>query len=115
MEIVPVATKQTAENETTNLPAVPYGPTAEEKRAVASYERRKAVVPPTPSIVCKLTDADEKGNRAAQLNVDHPNTRAGHQMISDAIGSGDMTFTYGLLLDASSIAAQADGCPRSSA
>ena len=30
-------------------------------------------------------------------------------MISDAIGTGDMTFTYGLLLDASGIATKMDG------
>ncbi len=46
------------------------------------------------------------GSATAQLNVDHPDTRAGYQMISDAIGSGDMTFTLGLLLDASGVAAQ---------
>ena len=94
--------KQTAKN----LPAVPYEPTPAEKRAVASFEKRRAAVPPTPPMVCKISEAGE-----AQLNVDHPDMIIGYQMISDAIGSGDMTFTLGLLLDASIVATKSDGTP----
>ena len=93
------------------LPSIPYEPTPAEKRAVASYEKRKAVVPPTPAIVCNISEAGEDGKREAKIKVDHPDTAAGYQMISDALGSGDMTFTYGMLLDASGIAAQPDGTP----
>ena len=52
-------------------------------------------MPPTPAIVCNISEADENGKREAKLKVDHPDTSAGYQMISDAIGSGDMTFTLG--------------------
>ena len=97
---------------TKNLPAVPYESTPAEKRALASYEKRKAVVPPTPAIVCNISEAGEDGKLEAKLKVDHPDTTAGYQMISDAIGSGDMTFTLGLLLDASMVATNSDGTPK---
>jgi hypothetical protein len=92
--------------------AKPYEPTTAEKRALASYEKRKAVLPPTPLIVCNISEADEDGKREAKLKVDHSDINAGYQMIADAIGSGDMTFTLGLLLDASMVATNLDGAPK---
>lgn len=91
------------------LPAVPHEPTVEEVRAIASYQKRKAALPKTPAIVCNVTEPDAQGNRKAFISVDHPDHAAGYQMISDALGSGDMTFTCGLMHDAVGIATTQDG------
>ncbi len=52
-KVISMAKKPRAEK-AADLPAVPYEPTPAEKSAVASYEKRKAVVPPTPAIVCNI-------------------------------------------------------------
>jgi hypothetical protein len=76
-----VMKKQTAKD----LPVVPYEPIPARKRALASYKKRKAGLPPTPLIVCNISEADEDGKREANLKVDHPDMNAGYQMIADAI------------------------------
>ncbi len=102
-------TKKPRAKKAANLPIVPHDPTPAEKRAIASYEKRKVAVPQTPPLNYTIADPDENGVRTARIDVDHPDRAAGYQMISDAIGTGDMTFTYGLLLDASGIATKTDG------
>ena len=104
-------TKKPRAEKVANLPIVQHDPTLAEKRAVASYQRRKGELPPTPPMTCTKSEPDESGTRTAQINVDHPDRTAGYQMISDAIGTGDMTFTHGVLLDASGIAIKTDGSP----
>ena len=93
-------TKKPRAEKAANLPAVPHEPTPAEKHAVASYEKRKAALPQTPPLTYTITDPDENGVRNARITVDHPDHATGYQMISDAIGTGDMAFTCGLLLDA---------------
>ena len=92
-----------------DLPAGPHEPTPEEKRAVASYQKRKAAVLQTPRLTYTIADPDENGVRNARITVDHPDHATGYQMISDAIGTGDMAFTYGLIFDAAGVGTKLDG------
>ena len=108
-------TKKPRAEKAANLPAVPHEPTPAEKRAVASYEKRKAALPKTPPLTYTITDPDENGVRNARITVDHPDHATGYQMISDAIGTGDMAFTCGLLLDASGVGTKRTARPTWSA
>lgn len=67
-----------------------YEPTEREEAALARHKKRGDSR--LPALKCDMTAPDEKGNRVAQIAMDHPDLEVGYRVVADAFNIGDMTL-----------------------